>query len=301
VTIGIAACGPGAAAAIVAALSASERFASGAIGGFVSLAAIVDGRIERAELQVGGASALLAMGRPQWLASAHCAVLMSSGPNRPEPLAQFTPGDPRIGLVTGHRFPNSSGRDGRPLNQSALALIGSGHDPQAAVEAVARANPEADAGLLAITPDGRIGLEDCAYLDQFVDRGHAVLTGEAGIVAVTHNGIAPHKGLALVVAELALQQLTAPQHDQPRIELRAGIPLRIGSRNAVQVDGRGHATALQVTNPKLMQGTNSFGLGYRARVIGSDDRCLLYEPYMVSRDGVLLSIDGADSARLPIA
>ena len=300
-TIGVAACGAGAAAAIVSALSAVEGFATGAIGGFVSLAAIVGERIERAEVQAGGAMALFADGQPPWLTQARCAVLMSSGPNRPAPLAQFTPGDPAIGLVTGHRFPNMTDRQGRPFNQSALVLIGSGLDPQAAVEAVALANPEADAGLLAITPDGRIGLKDTSYLDQFVDRGHALLTAPAGVVAVTHNGIVPHRGLAMVAAELALQHLTPPQTDQRRIEVRAGIPLRIGSRNAVEVDGYGEVTGLLVSNPKLMRGKNSFGLGFRAEVIGVAGHRLHYEPYMVSEDGVLRSIDGAESATLAIA
>lgn len=82
-TIGIAACGPGAADAILSALMAVETFASGAIAGFVSLAAIVEDRIERVEIQTGGATALIAAGSPQWLADSRCAVLMSSGPNRP--------------------------------------------------------------------------------------------------------------------------------------------------------------------------------------------------------------------------
>lgn len=295
-TIGIAAHGGGAAAAIVAALSAAEGFASGAIGGFVSLAAIVEGRVEHAEVQVGGAAALFPNGAPTWLAASRCAVLMSSGPNRPAPLAQFTPGDGRVGLVTGHRFPNANGRDGQPLNRAALALMSHGREPQAAVDAVALANPEADAGLLAVTTDGRIGLRDCQYLDQFADRGHATLTCPTGIVAVTHNGIAPYRGLALTVAELGLRLLSPPTVDPPRIEIHAGIPLRIGARNAVEVDGDGRATSLIVSNPTLMLGTNSFGLGYRAEVRGANGHHLQYEPYMVSENGVLLSIDGAASA-----
>lgn len=300
-TIGIAAHGPGAAAAIVSALAAAESFASGAVGGFVSLAAIVEGKIERAEVQAGGTRALLSNGAASWLTASSCAVLMSSGPNRPSPLAQFTPGHPAIGFVTGHRFPNMADRQQRPLNHVALALIGSGLAPQAAVEAVARDNPEADAGFLAITPDGQIGLKDCAYLDQFPDRGHAILTGPSGIVAVVHNGIAPHRGLGMVVAELAVSRLTSPRPDQRRIEIHAGIPLRLSSRNAVEIDHTGRATALLVTNPKLMQATNSFGLGYHAEVLGADGYYLEYEPYMVAVDGVLASIDGSTIARLAIA
>jgi hypothetical protein len=299
-TIGIAACGPGAADAILSALMAVETFASGAIAGFVSLAAIVEDRIERVEIQTGGATALIAAGSPQWLADSRCAVLMSSGPNRPPPLAQFTPGDAAIGLVTGHRFPNAHDRDGHPLNRTALALMGRGLEPQAAVDAVATANPEADAGLLAISADGRIGLKDCAYLDQFADRSHATLSSPAGIVAVTHNGIVPYRGLASIVADLALERMSPPPTELRRIEVRAGIHLRIGPRNAVEVDDNGCATGLLISNPLLMRGTNSFGLGYRAEVVGAPGQRLQYEPFMVAQDGVLLSIDGTTGAWLAI-
>ncbi len=51
---------------------------------------------------------------PTVFAHARHAALMSSGPNRPSPLAQFTPGDARVGLVTGHRLPNTVGAGGDP-------------------------------------------------------------------------------------------------------------------------------------------------------------------------------------------
>jgi len=301
VTIGIAAAGAGAAAAIVAALHSAETIASGAIGGFVSLAAIAGDRLHHAEAQAGGTQALFPAGTPDWVAQASCAVLMSSGPHRPAPLLQFTPGDAVVGLVTGHRFPNMAGRDGHPINLTALQHMRDGLSPQAAVDEVAGANPEADAGLLAITPDGRIGLKDCDYLEQFADRGHAMLTGAGGAVAVTHNGIAPYRGLAMTLAEIALSRMTPPAASLRRIEIRAGIPLRDGPHNAVEIDDQNRVVALWVRNPALTRGTNSFGLGYRADVIGGQGAQLQYEPYMVSEDGILSSIDGSDSAWLTIA
>lgn len=293
-TIGIAAAGPGAASAILEALRTVETIGRGAIGGFVSLAAVDNGRVERAEVQNGGALALFAKRPPDWLARARCAVLMSSGPNRPAPLSQFTPGAPAIGFVTGHRFPNSPDERGRPLNLAVLELMAQGLDPQAAVDRVAEENPQADAGLLAITPSGQVGLRDCTYLEQFADRGHARLASPQGAVAVTHNAIAPHRGLALVAAEVALTVLHAPAAEQMQIVLRAGVPLRHGQRNAVEIDDSGHVVSLTVTNPQLLTGTRSFGLGYRAAVTGARAGYYLqYEPYMVSCDGILQSIDGA--------
>lgn len=293
-TIGIAAVGPGAASAILEALRTVETIGRGAIGGFVSLAAVDNGRVERAEAQNGGALALFGNSPPDWLTSARCAVLMSSGPNRPDPLSQFTPGDPATGLVTGHRFPNAPDGRGRPLNLAVLQLMSQGLGPQAAVDRVAEENPQADAGLLAITPSGHIGMCDCAYLEQFADRGHAILTCPQGAVAVMHNAIAPHRGLALVAADVALTMLHAPATEPVQIVLRAGVPLRHGQHNAVEVDASGHVTGLTVTNPELLTGTKSFGMGYRAAVTGARaGYCLQYEPYMVSRDGILQSIDGA--------
>jgi hypothetical protein len=65
---------------------------AGALHGFVSVVAIgADGRLHRAEIQDGGTAAMLADGPlAHRLANATRAGLMSSGPNRPAPLSQFT-------------------------------------------------------------------------------------------------------------------------------------------------------------------------------------------------------------------
>ena len=89
-TIGIAAHGPNAGLAVVRALAAVEAIGRGAIGGFVSLVAIgVDGRIERAVIQRGGSATLFgAAGHvPSSIATSRVVGLMSSGPDRPEPLS----------------------------------------------------------------------------------------------------------------------------------------------------------------------------------------------------------------------
>lgn len=301
-TIGIAAAGPGAGLAIVRALRAVESIGHGAVGGFVSLAAICGGTIERLETQRGGAEALLDGDPPAWLNASACAVLMSSGPNRPTPLAQFTPGDAAVGLLTGHRFPNAPDHADRPLNLVALDLMRRGEHPQRAVDLVADDHPAADAGLIAITPDGRIGLRDFAYLDQFADRGQAMLTSASGSVAVSHNAITPYRGLALVAAEVALDALGPPNRSTRHLQLSAGQPLRLGPRNAVEVDSVGAVTGLVVSDPTLLTGTRTFGLGYRAPVIGTySDSWLQYEPFLVSRNGALHSVDGEASQSIPIS
>ena len=269
-TIGIAASGPRAGEAIVRALQAVEAIGHGAIGGFLSLAAISDGEIRRVETQQGGAKAAFPGALPDWLMASRCGVLMSSGPNRPEPLAQFTPADPAWGLLTGHRFPNAPGRSGTPLNVAVLDFLRRGCAPQDAVDRVIAENSDADAGLIAVTPDGRIGLGDSSYLENFPDRGHAVLAEGEGIVAVAHNAIAPYRGLALIAAEVAIGVINAHPATRIPLSLAAGLPIMLGSRNAVRVAPDGRVIGLVVSNPLLLSGEQSFGLGYRAPVLGAE-------------------------------
>jgi len=93
-TIGIVAHGPRAGLAIVRALRAIEAVGRGAIGGFVSFVSIAsDGSVERAETQRGGTIGLFPNGETEGSAAslmeAPTAGLMSSGPDRPEPLIPF--------------------------------------------------------------------------------------------------------------------------------------------------------------------------------------------------------------------
>ena len=172
-TIGIAASGPGAGRAILDALSAAEGVGTGAIGGFLSFACLTDTGLWRCGRQRGGARGFLNEGLPDKIGAAPLAVLMSSGPDRPEPLSQFTPGADGVGLVTGHRFPNAPDRDGIALGAAALALMRQGADPQAAASAVAWANPDADAGLICLDLAGRIGQANTAYVAGFPGLGVA--------------------------------------------------------------------------------------------------------------------------------
>ena len=126
-TIGIAVYGPMAGLATFKALQAVERVGRGAIGGFASFVAITaDGALLRSETQRGGTATLFTAGEticalpPQAFAEAPWAALMSSGPDRPAPLSQFTPGRAGVGLVSGHRLPNMPGADGLPINRAVL-------------------------------------------------------------------------------------------------------------------------------------------------------------------------------------
>ncbi|HSI40185.1 MAG TPA: hypothetical protein VLA00_06505 [Xanthobacteraceae bacterium] len=278
-----------------------EAIGTGAIGGFVSLAVIAEGQVLRAETQNGGSAALLSAGLPPGLRGAARAVLMSSGPNRPTPLAQFTPGDAMAGLITGHRFPNARGANGVALNQDVLARMRAGAGPEASVRAVLDVNPLADAGLIALASDGRLHAADGRALESFGDRGGATLLSPNGsAVAVLHNAILPYRGLALIAAETALNLMEGASAEPLGISLDAGLPIVRGAENAIEVDTDNRTIAISVADSRFTSGTWSFGLGYRVRVNqgGHLMARLTYEPYLVAVDGVLVSIDGGKSASL---
>ena len=143
----VAAAGAQAGAAVFDAVLGAELLGRGAIGGFVVFAVLDEqGRLQYRTTQRGGVTAL---DLPASWRDARVAAVISSGPDRPEPLTQFLAGADGLGLITGHRLPNQPGADGRPLNRMALDLMAEGAPPQQAVDAVLAAHPEWDAGLIA--------------------------------------------------------------------------------------------------------------------------------------------------------
>ncbi|WP_046868073.1 DUF6963 family protein [Microvirga massiliensis] len=305
-TIGIAAFGPNAGQAVFDALRTAELVGHGAIGGFVSLVVIgEDGKLHRGETQRGGTRGLFEGDAvPAHIARARYAALMSSGPDRPSPLSQFTPADARIGLVTGHRLPNTVGAAGIALNEEVLGLMGQGMTPAEAVERVVRENPTSDAGIIALSLDGEVFAEDTAYVARFPDRGQAVLgsVDQGAVVAVLHNAIRPYRSLAALVAETALDRMDPPDAADDTLRLSAGLPIRKGPVNAIQIDETHAVTSLTVSDPKYLAGSWSMGLGPMVPIL-MDDKVVahaLYEPYLVIASGCLASIDGADALQIPI-
>lgn len=302
-TIGIAAVGPNAGSAILQALSAVEKIGSGAIGGFVSFVAIHDGRVLRAQTQIGGATAILAQDLPPSLLKARIAALMSSGPNRPEPLAQFTPADAEVGLVTGHRLPNTLTPDGMALNEQVLELIRSGVSPENAVANIVAKHPTIDAGVIAVTTDGDIAFADTDYVARFFDAGRALLCSDLDPftkAAVVHNAIQPWRGLAMMTAQTALNVMDPPDRFDRTIKLQAGQMVRKGECNGIrEING---AFEICVENEAFLRGRHDLGLGPRVPIErnGQTIGFAVYEPYLSIRNGTLMTIDGATQFDLPI-
>ena len=307
-TIGIAAFGPNAGRAVIRALAAVELVGRGAIGGFVSFVAIAaSGRIERTETQRGGSAALFSGGiasMPIALAEARIAGLMSSGPDRPEPLSQFTPADAPVGLVTGHRMPNTIGVNGVNLNDEVLDLMRRGLSPTDAVERVVSSNPEVDAGIIALDVNGSVCAANTRLVERRSDTGSA-LSGspeKGAVAAVLHNAIRPHRPIAALAAEIAMDIMQPDDRPDGWITFREGVRLVPGPVNAINVNADGAVEAIIVQNPKFLDGPWSLGVGYETRVLRRAEviASMLYEPYMVVRDGILRRIDGQAELSVPI-
>ena len=307
VTIGIAAFGPNAGRAVMEALRAVEAVGRGAIGGFVSLVVIhASGRVERWETQRGGSARLFPGGlqkMPAAAAEAPVAGLMSSGPDRPEPLSQFTPADGGVGLVTGHRMPNTIGVNGMNLNDEALELMRRGYSAADAVGRVISANPDADAGMIALSVDGNFGVADSPSVGKRSDAGRAQVGSAAnGAAAVLHNAILPHRPIAALAAEVAIDVIRPPDRPTDWITFHAGARVAAGAINAVVIDTNGVVQGIVVENPRLLVGSWSFGIGYEAQVVSANQvvAAMLYEPYMVLNDGRLATIDGRAELAVPV-
>ena len=255
-TIGIAARGASAGHAVLAGLAAVEAVGAGEIRGFGVFRALgPDGVPIDAETQDGGHDALAAdlarRGLLERAGAATVAALISSGPNRPEPLTQFLAAGPG-GLVTGHRRPDRPGGDGLAVNLAALRLLAAGAAPQTAVATVLDANPELDAGLIAVTVAG-IGMAETDRVRRRCDRGAARLAvrGGAAEVAVLHNAIQPFEGLAALAAGAARAVLESALPPLPAVRLTAGMTVDVGSEDGLWLGADGRVARIVNANPSL--------------------------------------------------
>ncbi|MEE4119244.1 MAG: hypothetical protein V2I65_09535 [Paracoccaceae bacterium] len=250
-TIGIGIAGAGAGRAALAALAAVEKVGRGMIGGFVSLAALdSEGRLHRAETQRGGAAALFPGGMPEAIAHAPVVALMSSGPDRTPPLAQFTSAAEGVGCLSGHRLPNMPGRPGgEPVNALALARLIDGAPAQAALDAVLAEHPDADAGLIAVTHGGEVAAANSRLAAARTDASAMVTEGEGLKIAILHNAIFPVAGLAALAAGAAIDAVAPADAADFEITLSAGLPLSTAPPATIEIDGAGNVVALSGLPP----------------------------------------------------
>ena len=304
-TIGIAAIGPAAGSGIIAGLRAVEKIGRGAIGGFVSLVILSDdGRLLRASVQDGGAEALFPEETPREIAQAQFAGLISSGPNRPEPLSQFITAKPGVGIVTGHRMPHTKGKDKIALNSIVLAEMASGKDPQEAIDRVVGLYPDMDAGFLAVSVDGRMGIGNCQSVLTRRDKGMGILNVKSGAakVATIHNSIFPHGLVSTLANHVAMDTMFHQGIPKQWIIIKSGITLKFGARTQVHIDSSSMVEHIVTSNNTCLNGSWAVGLGDIVEVLSRGVRLgyLGYEPFMTLLNGQIVDIDGYKEIKLPV-
>ncbi|MGD9537453.1 MAG: hypothetical protein AB7P52_16860 [Alphaproteobacteria bacterium] len=309
-TIALGASGPRAGLAVFRALQAAERVGTGSIGGFAAFAAIsARGELMRHETQRGGASTLFTAGEttgvepPDAVANAVVAGVIASGPDRPEPLAQFVPADARAGLVTGHRLPQSAGRDGRPLNLAALENLIKGMPADVAVRTVMEANPEADAGLLAVDLRGGVAAFNSVRVERRYDLGHARRESRAhGAVAeALQNSIRPFPSLAALAAEVALDVMVGEPRVAGSVLIEAGMTMELGLEALIETDAAGRAVRLVTTDALVLKGRHicaPIHRGSEVRRAGCSVGRSILEPLVELDDGVIVSLIGRPAMRV---
>jgi hypothetical protein len=201
-------------------------------------------------------------------------------------------------------MPNTIGVSGVNLNDEVLDLMRRGLSPTDAVERIVIANPEVDAGIIALDVSGQLHVANTQLVKRRSDIGCA-LSGslaQGALAAVLHNAILPHRPIAALAAEIALDVMQPNDRPDGWITFRKGIRLFPGPVTAVNVNSDGAVEAIIVDNPKFLEGLWSLGIGYETRVLKHTRiiASMLYEPYMVVSDGILRKIDGQSELSVPI-
>jgi len=307
-TIGIVAYGPNAGQAVFDALRAAERVGSGSIGGYASYVAMAaDGTVYRANTQRGGTRTLFTEGEatgvnpPTEIAAARLAAVMSSGPDRPEPLERFTPALAGVGVVTGHRLPNMPGSGDVPVNVAVLELMKGGQSPCEAVDEVLDANPHADAGIVAGDLKGRVYARNSDRVARRPDLGHARRQEKEAVVEILHNAIQPAASLAPLVADIALESMLMLSLPQGWITVKAGTPVEAGTEDVVIVDQDLVATKVVTTDARIVAGYWNCAAVYLGSGVIRDRKILgltTVEPNMVVEDGRLVSMSGQSDLQI---
>ena len=301
-TISIAAAGRNAGRAVIEALRKAEAVCEGAIGGFVVAGSINNNSVIRAQTQTGGVSSLRFKGDEAHFNAGTIAGLISSGPNRPEPIAGFLVAAADSGLVTGHRLPNSIGIDSKPMNQSVLDALSSGQPVDDAVSLILNLNPQADCGLIAIDRHGNGHSGNTTGMTR-PDAGIGSGRRNNSSVWVLHNAVEPIAPLASLLVSIALDCMEPDYVAAGSITLSTGCDIRPGDSTRIIVDDAKQAIAIEVGEHYVSTiQPCPVNIGYRPAVFRNDKLigCLLYEPFVCACEGKLVSADGLCELTVPI-
>lgn len=250
-TIGIALRGPRAGLAAYRALLAAELLGRGEIGGFCVFAwRDAAGRIQHATCQHGGTAGLDLRG--DWAEADH-AALISSGPDRPEPLTQFLAWDEGAGFVTGHRLPSSRLPDGRAINLAALDLLRQGRLNGATLDALLTTGPAMDAGLIALPLAGPCLAANAPRVAGRADIGHFSFDSTEATGAVLHNSIFTARfhchALAAALGAIAQEVMGLAPAPLGLLELPQTLTVTAADHEALLLNAVGAVIGLHSADP----------------------------------------------------
>lgn len=303
-TIGIGAIGPNAGLAVWKGLNCAERVTSGSIGGFATFAIMdEDQKVHYYCTQRGGSRTLFTFGDsvltepPEEVAKASLAAVISSGPDRTEPLTMYLASEDGVGMVTGHRIPSAVGVDGIPVNLQVLALMKEGVTAEQAVSAVMEKNPSVDAGLIAIDVNGSGGMMDSHKVEQRPDHASKTLSAGDVKVFVLNNEIYPVGITAEVAAAIAFETMTGEREADFRISISAGLKVQFDHQDKIVINDENEAVEIYTSDRTVLKAETVCVVPYlgslvihRGTVIGR----LMNEPITLLRDGVIVKLAGAD-------
>lgn len=309
-TIGIGASGQNAGLAVWRALNRVERVATGSIGGFATFAVLTSaGNAHIYTTQRGGSRTLFTEGDtvleepPATVVAAPMAAVISSGPDRPEPLSQFLAVKSDVGLVTGHRLPNRPGPDGEPLNQQVLQRLEDGATPVEAVDAITEVNPAADAGFIAVSSDGAVAAGNTRKVVQRPDTAQASQHGNTFGIAVMLNAITPADAVAALAASIGSTHIEPESEAAMTIQVAAGISVEHGSQDLVEVDESNTVNRIQTSDETLLSGEQVGAVPYLGSLVLRDGKRIgktASEPNTVLKDGTITQLSGQDSFDISI-
>ena len=317
-TIGIGASGPHAGEAVFEALKHVERatlgeIGSGSIYGFAVYTAITkEGKMITYTTQRGGTTTLVTSGeeiglRPERDAlEARVAGVISSGPNRPEPLTQALAAKASVGLVTGHRVPLALCiKTKQPVNSRVLLLMEQGMKPQdAANKVINEDNPHIDAGVIAVNIAGEIGVVNSPRILKRADLNHSRAEDKAtgSIVEVINNEIFPPKAIGDLAAAIAISIMTREREPDFFVTVKSGTIVEKGGEDRVDVDANMVATKIYTVDHYLLENEQisvvpySYSKVYKnKKLIGT----LMSEPVTTIKDGLTTKLCGRDFIDIP--
>lgn len=298
-TIAIAAYGPNAGGAVLDGVRAAEVLGRGAIGGFAVFSTLdTDGAHRQSVVQRGGIGA---MDYPAQRLDATCAAIISSGPDRPEPLSQFLTGRAGLGLVTGHRLPNRPGSDGAPANRAVLEIMAEGGTPANAIAAVLGANPELDAGIIAVRPGGPLAAGNSARVDRRDDGLGAIRQDASRGFAMLCNSIYSMRGVVLeeVVGDVVWSVLGDAPSGWPFVSFNTLVNIRRAGHDRVHLDLNGRVTLIECSEPNIGTGGARVTVVHLGAEVWQNNTCIgksLSEVFAVVADGrATVAGQGADA------